>query len=206
LARRCSEEVYTGIEYSVAELTVDKHNYSNDRTVLFELNYTAERLPASQSQKLQGGSCWLGLLGNPVIAKGFPVPARDDSQPGLEVSLETMALLLDAAHVTIFNERAILKGFNAAVVATLYSDSVVLWHFVINKDGSRVTYSDERLMREVPATSSVPLLQLQNARHILGWAPSVSYNFGELSPQESCLDSPGCDAQRFQISAQAHLP
>jgi hypothetical protein len=125
------------------------------------------------------GNCWHALFNNPVVSRGFPVPLRPPGTPGLEISLEAMGVLVGAPRLTIFNNRAVLKGFNAAIVATACTDETVFWHLVVNKDGSRIRYSDKNIMESLPMEMPSAIFSLQGKRHILGWAPDVSYNIGE---------------------------
>lgn len=125
------------------------------------------------------GSCWQTLFNNPVISKGFPVPLRPPGTPSLEISLEAMGILVGAPRLTIFNNRAVLKGLNAAIFPTACTDETVFWHLHVNKDGSRIRYSDKMVMESLPMEMPSAISSLQGKRHFLGWAPDVSYNIGE---------------------------
>lgn len=128
---------------------------------------------------MNGGNCWHALFNNPVVSKGFPVPLRPPGTPGLEISLEAMGILVRAPRLTIFNNRAVLKGFNAAIFATTCTDEAVFWHLHVNKDGSRIRYSDKMVMESLPMEMPSAISSLQGKRHFLGWAPDVLYNIGE---------------------------
>lgn len=128
---------------------------------------------------VSGGNCWHALFNNPVVSKGFPVPLRPPGTPGLEISLEAMGILVGAPRLTIFNNRAVLKGFNAAIFVTACTDETVLWHLHVNKDGSRIRYSDKMVMESLPMEMPSAISSLQGKRHFLGWARDVSYNIGE---------------------------
>lgn len=131
------------------------------------------------------GGCWQTLFNNPVISKGFPVPVRPpgpvrpSGTPSLEISLEAMGILVGASRLTIFNNRAVMKGFNAAIFATACTDDTVFWHLHVNRDGSRIRYSDKMVMESLPVEMPSAISSLQGKRHFLGWAPDVSYNIGE---------------------------
>ncbi|KAK0746112.1 hypothetical protein B0T18DRAFT_143946 [Schizothecium vesticola] len=152
------------------------------------------------------GNCWHDLFNNPVVSKGFPVPLRPPGTPGLEISLEAMGILVGAPRLTIFNNRAVLKGFNAAIFATACTDETVLWHLVVNKDGSRIRYSDKMVMESLPMEMPSAISSLQGKRHFLGWAPDVSYNIGSPSANYNIgwpsLDfvGPGCALEKLIIS------
>jgi hypothetical protein len=125
------------------------------------------------------GDCWKRVLRDPVVAMGFPVPIRPPGVPGLEIPLDAMALLVNAPRLTVFDHRAILKGYNAAIVLTDGSqDSIMRWHFICNENGSRLPYSDPRIRSSFLIEEPGALDRIQGARHVLGWATHVSYNIG----------------------------
>jgi len=168
------------IMHSVAGLRVDEKAAQQDLSVQLLLNFTEEELPTADVLGAGIGGCWLhGFLNNPVIAKGFPIPLRPDEAPGLEIPLQAMALLVDAPQLTVFNNRALLKGFNAAVVPTVYADHFIRWHFIVNEDGSRLRYGDEQISESPHVAPSEVTVRIQKARHILGWATKAAYNIGK---------------------------
>ncbi|GAB1313732.1 hypothetical protein MFIFM68171_03942 [Madurella fahalii] len=147
---------------------------------------------------LPQGNCWQNLLRNPAVSKGFPVPIRPTGIEGLEISLDAMILLVNAPGLTIFNHRAVLKGYNAALILSDGSqDSVMRWHFICNEDESRLVHSDPRILSSFPMDGPDALERIRAARHILGWTPSVLYNIGSPFANYDIgwpsLDSPGPD-------------
>lgn len=167
------------ITYCTANLGVDQKCTERDSSAEFLIDFTEEDLPAANSAELLGCGCWLdGLMKNPVIARGFPTAGRPDGTSGLELPLEAMALLVGATQLTVFNNRMLVKGFNAAVVPTAYSDSVIQWHFLLNNDGTRLPYGDPRIMEGPELLHAQAVAQVQKARHILGWTSAAAYNIG----------------------------
>ncbi|KAK5655878.1 hypothetical protein OQA88_5417 [Cercophora sp. LCS_1] len=127
----------------------------------------------------------------------------------LEVDLEVIGLLIGASSVCTFNDMAVIKGYNAAFVPTNCRDLVIRWHLIINDDGSRLAYTDERITQSygLPMMSEDELLSLLDvSRHVLGWlpkaachigSPSASYNIGWSSPDPI---SPRCALEKVIIS------
>ncbi|KAK1834794.1 hypothetical protein QBC39DRAFT_342866 [Podospora conica] len=172
-----------------------------DRTFIDKAAANKLGMPAAS-----GGNCWHDLFNNPVVSKGFPVPFRPSDTPGLEISLEAMATLVGAPRLTIFNNRAVLKGFNAAIFATACTDETVVWHLVVDKDGSRLRYSDERILEGLPMEMPSPVSFIQGKKHILGWVSNVSYNIGSPSANYDIgwsspdFVGPGCALEKLIIS------
>jgi len=178
------------ITHSIASLRFDEKATYKDSSVQLLLSFTEEELPSTSAASLEG-SCWLhGFLNNPVIAKGFPVTHRPNAMMGLEMPLEVMALLVDAPQLTVFNNRALLKGFNAAVFPTAYAENLIKWHFILNEDGERLRYGDKRTMESPQVAPSEATSRIREARHILGWATAAAYNIGECSLSQFHIPMP----------------
>jgi len=135
--------------------------------------------PSLRQPQVRDSSCWKQLFRNPTVAEGFPVPRRPADMPGLEISLEAMCILVNATRLTVFNNRAVLKGFNAAIVLADSRGSILQWHFICNDDGSRLPYSDPRILSSLEVEGVGDLPRIRAARHILGWSANVSYNIGK---------------------------
>ncbi|KAK0637398.1 hypothetical protein B0T17DRAFT_108930 [Bombardia bombarda] len=195
------------ITYTIAHVWHEEQSNHQDSKVQFRIDFSEENIPPNNNTNFPRGDCWRSLLKNPVIARGFPVPFRPENMPGLEVPLGAMALLVDAARLTIFNNRAVLKGFNAAIYPTVYTDdSIIQWHFVVNEDGTRLPYSDGRIHASPELSLPTPIPRIQASRHILGWAPKVSYNIGsplanyDIGWSSPDFIGPGCALEKFTIS------
>jgi hypothetical protein len=85
------------------------------------------------------GQCWTDMVRNPVIALGYPVPKRDNALrgKGLELSISLMITLSRASRLSTFDDTIVLKGVITALVPVSYTDSAIVWHFLINKGTCR---------------------------------------------------------------------
>ncbi|KAK0703026.1 hypothetical protein B0T26DRAFT_488346 [Lasiosphaeria miniovina] len=190
------------IRYSVMNMS-RAHSPKGSSIVV---RFSEEDLSTENGPGFATGDCWQGLVKNPVIAKGFPVPFRPKGIPGLDIPLEAMGLLVGAPCVTAFQNRAVMKGFNAAIVPIAESGSIIHWHLVLNKDGSRLPYSDSRILSSMHMDLPAALPRIQAARHILGWTPMVSYNVGsplanyKIGWSSPDFVGPGCSLEKIVIS------
>lgn len=150
---------------------------SRSSTIRLAINFQEESIPDLEAGA-ESGFCWRGLLGNPVIAKGFPVLLRGPDVAGLEVSLPVMALLLDAERLTTQRTTIFLKGFNAAAVPTAIANDIVHWHLVTNKTGDRLSYNNARLAIDDKTFSMLNEHVIRKSRHVLGWTLDAVHNVG----------------------------
>ena len=174
------------IMYSVTKVRCLSRSSTEDVEARFVLDVTEETivresLPSKGSKIPESvpGSCWHNLFNNPTIAKGFPTPWRRNDTEGLELSLEAMGILVGAPRLAMFENRMVLKGFNAAIFPTAQVGETLLWHLIVNKDGTRISFSDPRIRGSMPVETPNPMPWIAGKRHILGWAPDVSYNIGK---------------------------
>lgn len=176
------------INYSIAEVRIKGKAVESDSHPKLSLTFTEENLSSGAVPAKENGACWLyGLFGNPVVAKGFPILRRQEDTSGLEMPLEVMAELVHAAQLTLFNKRALIKGFNAALVPMAYEESMIRWHFILNENLERLPYSDERIAQSPVVTMSEVTSRIQTARHIVGWTPAAAYNIGKTQPDMNVL-------------------
>jgi len=172
---------YDKISYTVPTLEVLENPGKSTERTRFRLQFAEESLSADDLQ-LTTGNCWQTIMKNPGIAIGLPTAGRPDSVPGLEVPLGVMGALVDAHSLAVFDQVAIAKGFNAAVALTGQTYPFLLWHAVVNEDGSRLSYCDSRLRRGNVASRPTDIIHMQTASHVLGWTPRICYNIGMLIP------------------------
>jgi len=145
------------------------------------------QVPLNDSEMLPAhGSCWQALVGNPVIARGFPIPQRATPTDGIEVSVDVMGALVDADYISIFDGIVLLKGFNAAVTLVDQSELFLIWHSIVNESGDRLSYCDPEVLKSPAVISPSEVSSIKKCRHILGWIPKVSYNVGKFPNQSSC--------------------
>jgi hypothetical protein len=127
------------------------------------------------------GSCWRQLFKNPVIAKGFPILARSNDEKGLEIPLNMMAGLGGAEQVTIFNGQLLIKGFSTMFVPTKRIQNSIIWHFLFNRNNSRIHYLAAKELVSSQDPVDVDYQCLSTARIFLGWASSVQLRTGMSS-------------------------
>lgn len=115
-------------------------------------------------------SCWTSLFTNPVITQGFPVPIRHNDEQGLEISLEMMAALGGARHMTQYDGGLVLKGHSAMMVPIKLHQDSIEWHFIHGDEEQQVPY---RKIREWKADHIslriIDFESLGNRRTFLGW-------------------------------------
>ena len=115
-------------------------------------------------------SCWLPLFSNPVIARGFRIPERKNGEQGLEVSLEIMAALGGARHVTEFEGGLVLKGYSAMFVPIKCQQNSVQWHLLCARGEDRIPYREASI--QCPNRALLGELnheKLSTTRTFLGW-------------------------------------
>ena len=134
-------------------------------------------------------SCWLPLFSNPVIARGFRIPERENGEQGLEVPLEIMAALGGARHVTEFEGGLVMKGFSAMFVPIKHYDQSIQWHLIRRSDEQRVLYRDAT--KDCPSRAlldKVDHAALQNSRAFLGWWKSAETYLGTADSAYNEID------------------
>ena len=147
------------LQYSQLGLLDFKHLTTTDTR--FSVVYERVAVPADEQ------SCWFSLFNNPVMAKGFPVPKRSNSERGLEMSIELMAALGGARYAIEFRNGLIIKGYSAAFVPVMSYEDSIQWHVVTNNDGTRIRYTDINIDRAL--LDQVDQTSITSKRAILGW-------------------------------------
>ena len=129
----------------------------------------------------EGGFCWGSLFRNPVLVNGFPILRRPEPRTGLEMSLGTMAYLIQSDQLVQCGERIMMKGFSSLLIATLATSNVVLWHlFVSGIPGERISYFDNRIdTLDLHQSQILSLRPLESSRHIVGWCVKATDFCGE---------------------------
>lgn len=127
-------------------------------------------------------SCWHNLVGNSVIAVGFPTPERTNGEIGLQVSLELMGALAKIPLATRFCGGYVLKGRSIMLVPVEKKGASVQWHLIRNRGGSRMHFRD--LHRSCPNRllfEAFDETDLSSADCFLGWCPDSANFLGESS-------------------------
>jgi hypothetical protein len=146
------------------------------------LEMSVEYSPVTIDEVSTEGSCWLAMLGNSVIASGYPIPTRADggNQKGLECSIGVLVGLSQANWATNFQGKFMLKGLRSALVPVGEDDSSIVWHFLDTKDSDRrMTYKEAY---ETAINSSATVGELsgpQIRRNFVGiWTSSARIRTG----------------------------
>ena len=154
--------------YSTAHIKIVKNPIT-----LFKIDFSISNLEVDSRSK-QNGSYWHSLFRNAVIVRGYPILARAHDESGLEIALNMMAGSGQASCATIFDGALVIKGFSTMFVPMGRIRNSVLWHFLYNKDTSRISYlsARERCSRQA-LIDTVDVSCLEYTRNFLGWASSV---------------------------------
>ena len=170
-----SSPFYDHIAYSCPSFTrIENGNLDP----YWSCSYAMEQVKLGELE--QNGSRWRPLFRNPTIAKGFPILARDNSEPGLELSLGLMAKLGGAERATVFGDQLLIKGFSTLFVPIKRIGTSVIWHFLFNESTRRTSYLAAKALkvRERIDCVNYTYLSLSSTRVFLGWASSVSLYTG----------------------------
>lgn len=127
------------------------------------------------------GACWYHLFRNPIIAKGYPIPARESGERGLEISISIMAVLGNASWAIRFDRTLFLKGFSSLFAPMKRIGSSILWHFMTHADGKRMSYNEGLSLG--PITDIFDPSLLEAGRHFVGWTPSANIFTGKSISQ-----------------------
>ena len=197
-----------------AALRVSRVNRVQYSTFNLETDTTISILPefrvtfkSHNLSKEEEESCWLPIFQNPVIARGFPVPERENGEQGLEIPLEIMAALGGARHVTEYQGGLVLKGFSAMFVPIKGYDKSLQWHLIKNRDDQRILYRElssghpkRALVEEVDHQS------LWNTRAFLGWWKSAEIHLGTEGAAYNDIDwSSAGEARRLAKFSGANI-
>jgi hypothetical protein len=131
------------------------------------------------------GCCWTQLFARSALVTGYPTLRRLLPRTGLEISLKAMASMVNSTQVVQYENRMIMKGFNALLVATAIHDGVILWHAMMSSNvDERVSYFDPRIDKLNISHGERPTLRvLEGARHIVGWCSQATDFCGQCSSQ-----------------------
>lgn len=88
------------------------------------------------------GSCWHDLVGNAVVAVGFPIPERTTGAVGLSLSLEILGTLAKIPLATRFGGGYVLKGRSIAFVPVDRKENTVQWHMIKKEGGGRLNFRE----------------------------------------------------------------
>ncbi|KPM44557.1 hypothetical protein AK830_g2031 [Neonectria ditissima] len=130
--------------------------------------------PVNSTSSSSIGFCWANLFRNPTLVTGYPTAHRTDPNTGVELSLGTMVQLAQSRQFVSLDGNIFLKGFCSLLVATAVTVNVVLWHFLFNSTGDRISYCDSRLDDLSNETcQGLTLRDIETRRHVVGWCCDV---------------------------------
>jgi hypothetical protein len=121
--------------YSIAHITVLERP-----GIHFRLDFLTHGLGPGEHGLKKNGSCWHSLFRNPVIARGFPILARNHEEKVLEIPLNMMAKLGEASRAMNFDGILAIRGFSTLFVPTERTGNSVLWHFLYEESQNRISY------------------------------------------------------------------
>ncbi|UKZ59991.1 uncharacterized protein TrAtP1_001279 [Trichoderma atroviride] len=131
------------------------------------------------------GKCWHNLFKNPMVVKGYPIPARVDKGTGAEIPFNIMAGLARTQRVDCFKGMTFIKGFSTLLVPTKRTGDMIFWHMFYNKDGHRISYLDNTITSLGYAKS----LDLEQCRHVLGWCEDAAFYAGSAKANYFVMNS-----------------
>jgi hypothetical protein len=120
------------------------------------------------------GLCWHNMFTNPILVAGFPISSKPESGLGIEMPLELLAGLVGASQVVGIQGKVVLKGFATMLVAVKRLGDLLIWHFLFDEEGKRISYLDFALEE----ACDMNVRQLDDVRHVVGWLRDSSYYAG----------------------------
>jgi hypothetical protein len=118
------------------------------------------------------------MFRNPVIAKGYTIPARKIEERGLELSVDLMLSLAQTSWATVYEGSVMLKGFGTLLLPTLRDGASVTWHLTVNTKGERHSYNEGL---GITCLRNIDDALFPGTRHFVGWSASADYLVGKFS-------------------------
>ena len=152
-------------------------------------------------------SCWIELFGNPVIARGFPIPKRNNDEQGLEISLEMMAALGGARHVTEYDGGLVMKGCSSMFIPVKRTTDAIQWHFIKGNGDESMPYHELKKWNCNRAMlTSLNFDSLKSTRAFLGWWKLSETHLGTVDADYDSIGwSPAGVARRSTRFAGAEV-
>lgn len=132
-----------------------------------------------QGEQQEDGKCWHKLFNNPVIVADYPVLPRSFLEPskGLEIPFDILIALAETPILTSFGQSTLLKGYSTMLVPVLEVCNTIVWHFVFNETGDRLSFLDSRLS-DMHSIRPIAVDDHQ-IRHIVGWCSNAKSMAGK---------------------------
>ena len=114
--------------------------------------------------------CWHGMFEDAAIVEGYPIPRRNSTGYGLELSLNMIAKLLRTSHTTIRNGSLTIREYSHALFPTSRSDNIIRWHYIYDAHGENIPYwkAHSTGVRDL-LTSDLP-----HHKHFVGWCSKAN--------------------------------
>ena len=91
------------------------------------------------------------------------------------MQLNMIAGLSGSDRVIEFDGKVFIKGLSAMLIATKVTKDLLIWHYFFNGEGGRISYLDHTLQD----IDDISLIQLEAARHVVGWCSDCVYFAGK---------------------------
>jgi hypothetical protein len=117
------------------------------------------------------------MFTNPILVGGYPICSKPESGLGIEMPLDLLAGLVGASQVVGIQGKVVLKGFATMLVAVKRLGDLLIWHFLFDEEGKRISYLDFALEE----ACDMNVHQLVDVRHVVGWSRDSSYYAGQYS-------------------------
>jgi hypothetical protein len=115
--------------------------------------------------------CWHSLIGDSVVATGFPIPERSHDDKGLQIPVEIMAALGGVSIAVNTGSGFILKGETVAFIPVKRKKDHVQWHLV-DRSGEPIDY--EYLEEQMPSTlATLDGEAINSTIAFLGWTSHI---------------------------------
>src|ERR1700730_5762022 len=92
--------------------------------------------------------------------------------------LNMIAELGGSERANKFDGKVFIKGFSTMLIATKITRDLLIWHYFYNSEGERISYLNHTLQ----CVDDISLLQLDTARHVVGWCSDCMYYAGKCRP------------------------
>ncbi|KAJ6439192.1 serine/threonine-protein kinase ssp1 [Purpureocillium lavendulum] len=151
------------------------------------------------------GCCWHDMFSNPVIVTGFPILVKHQLGSGIEMPLNMIAALVGSCRINRFDGKIYIKGFSAFVIATRIQGDSLIWHYVSQDAGQRISYHDHNLAYFDDI--SLSYVNQGFVRHVVGWCSDFQYFAGssnaryEISRSQLPQPPAGCLLEKVTITA-----
>ncbi|KAI9662604.1 MAG: hypothetical protein M1821_008771 [Bathelium mastoideum] len=190
----------TGVAISSAFVRAPASKFTPSAEIRYQIGFKIDQ-PVTRGGG-QSGECWHSMFRNPVMVSGYPTLRKHEDGLGIEMPLNMIGALAGSEQVNTFDGKVFVKGFSAMLIATKITRDLLIWHYSYNNEGGRISYLDH----QVQSVDNISLLQLDGARHVVGWCSDCKYYAGAADAQYSVdgtgLPRPhaGCLLEKVSIS------